>query len=138
MPFARRTAALALAATLGGLAAVAAPHPRTAGAAPRPGPETPSVLLLTVDPATAASRSTVLVCGPAGGLHPDPTTACRLVARVDGDLAGLDVDPGLCTLEHAPLTVRALGFWQDRPVSYARTFDNRCALRRGTGTLFDF
>ncbi|MDZ5444957.1 SSI family serine proteinase inhibitor [Micromonospora sp. 4G57] len=138
MPFARHATALALAATLGGLAAVAAPHPRPAEAAPRPGPETPSVLLLTVDSGTAGSRATVLVCGPAGGLHPDPTTACRLVARVDGDLAALDVDPGPCTLEHAPLTVRAVGFWQDRPVSYSRTFDNRCTLRRGTGALFDF
>ena len=138
MPFARRTAALALAAALGGLAAVAAPHPRAAEAAPRPGPETPSVLLLTIDPATAGPRATVLICGPAGGLHPDPATACRLVARVDGDLAALDVAPGPCTLEHAPLTVRAVGRWQDRPVSYTRTFDNRCALRRGTGALFDF
>ncbi|MBC8994524.1 proteinase inhibitor I4 serpin, partial [Micromonospora chalcea] len=45
MPFARRTAALALVAALGALAAPASP----AQAAPRPGPQTPSVLLLTVD-----------------------------------------------------------------------------------------
>lgn len=67
-----------------------------------------------------------------------PTTACRLVARVDGDLAALDVDPGPCTVEHAPLTVHAVGLWQDRPVSSIRTFDNGCALRRGAGALFDF
>ncbi|WP_446214976.1 SSI family serine proteinase inhibitor [Micromonospora sp. IBHARD004] len=60
------------------------------------------------------------------------------MARVDGDLAALDVEPGPCTLEHAPLTVRAVGFWHDLPVSYTRTFDDRCALRRGTGALFEF
>ncbi|SBT41128.1 SSI family serine proteinase inhibitor [Micromonospora auratinigra] len=136
MPFARRTAALALAAALGVLATSAAARP--AAAAPRPGPQLPSVLLLTVDDGVGAPRATVLTCGPAGGLHPDPTTACRLVARVDGDLDALSVDPSPCIEVYAPLTVRAVGFWQDRPVAYARSFDNRCLLRHGTAALFDF
>lgn len=136
MPFARPTAALALAAALGGLTAVAAPG--AAGAAPRPGPETPSVLLLTVDGGGADLRATVLVCGPAGGLHPDPVAACRLVARVDGDLDALDVDADPCTTVYAPVVARAVGFWQDRPVRYTRTFDNRCLLTRATATLFAF
>ncbi|MEU1837651.1 SSI family serine proteinase inhibitor [Micromonospora chersina] len=136
MPFARRTAALALAAALGCLAATAAPA--AAGAAPRPGPETPSALLLTVEGGGDDPRATLLVCGPAGGLHPDPATACRLVARVDGHLDALDVRPGPCTREYAPVTARAVGFWQDRPIAYTRTFDNRCELRRGTDALFDF
>lgn len=135
MPFARRTAALALAAALGCLAATAAPA--AAGAVPRPGPETPSALLLTVE-GGGDVRATLLVCGPAGGPHPDPATACRLVARVDGHLDALDVRPGPCTREYAPVTARAVGFWQDRPVAYTRTFDNRCELRRGTDALFDF
>ncbi|WNM38617.1 SSI family serine proteinase inhibitor [Micromonospora halotolerans] len=136
MPFAPRTAALALAAALGGLAATAAPT--AAGAAPRPGPETPSALLLTVDAGGGDVRATVLTCGPEGGLHPDPATACRLVARVDGHLDALEVQPGPCTREYAPVTARAVGFWQDRPVAYTRTFDNRCHLHRGTDVLFDF
>ncbi|GAA3777218.1 SSI family serine proteinase inhibitor [Micromonospora maritima] len=136
MPFARRTAALALAAALGSLAAVTAAGP--AGAAPRPGPETPSVLLLTVDAGDADVRATVLVCGPAGGLHPDPVAACRLVARVDGHLDALDVGTDPCTSQYAPVTARAVGFWQDRPVTYTRTFANDCLLRRATATLFTF
>lgn len=136
MPLARRSAALAVAAALGGPAGLAAAPP--AGAAPRPGPETPSVLLLTVDDHHDGARSTVLICGPAGGLHPDPVAACRLVARVNGHLDALSVDPAPCTREYAPLTARAVGFWQDRPVTYARTFDNGCLLHRGTGALFDF
>ncbi|MFI5837676.1 SSI family serine proteinase inhibitor [Micromonospora sp. NPDC051300] len=135
MPFTRRTAALALAAVLGGLASVAAPG--SAGAAPRPGPETPSVLLLTVD-GGADVRATVLVCGPAGGLHPDPVAACRLVARVDGDLDALDVDADPCTTVHAPVVARAVGVWQDRPVHYTHTFGNRCLLTRATAALFTF
>ncbi|KAB1901238.1 SSI family serine proteinase inhibitor, partial [Micromonospora sp. AMSO31t] len=68
----------------------------------------------------------------------DPATACRLVARVDGHLDALEVQLGPCTREYAPVTARALGFWQDRPVTYTRTFDNRCHLLRGTDVLFDF
>jgi len=130
MPFARRTAALALVAALG---APASP----AQAAPRPGPQTPSVLLLTVDDG-AGVRATVLTCGPAGGLHPDPFTACRLVARVDGDLDALDVDGAPCTSQYAPVVARAAGFWQARPVSYTRTFTNPCLMQRTTASLFTF
>ncbi|MFJ8204045.1 SSI family serine proteinase inhibitor [Micromonospora chalcea] len=130
MPFARRTAALALVAALG---APASP----AQAAPRPGPQTPSVLLLTVDDG-AGVHATVLTCGPTGGLHPDPITACRLVARVDGDLDALDVDGAPCTSQYAPVVARAAGFWQNRPVSYTRTFANPCLMQRTTATLFTF
>ncbi len=130
MPFARRTAALALVAALG---APASP----AQAAPRPGPQTPSVLLLTVDDG-AGVRATVLTCGPTGGLHPDPITACRLVARVDGDLDALDVDGAPCTSQYAPVVARAAGFWQNRPVSYTRTFTNPCLMQRTTASLFTF
>ncbi|MCM0679096.1 subtilase-type protease inhibitor, partial [Micromonospora phytophila] len=65
-------------------------------------------------------------------------TACRDVASVNGDLAALEVDPGLCTLEYAPVTARAWGLWQDRPVSYTETFGNRCEMLRETGSLFAF
>ncbi|MEW2444050.1 SSI family serine proteinase inhibitor [Micromonospora marina] len=133
MPFARRTAALALVAALGGLTAPASP----AQAAPRPGPEIPSVLLLTVDDG-AGVRATVLTCGPTGGLHPDPFTACRLVARVDGDLDALDVDGAPCTSQYDPVVARAVGFWQNRPVSYTRTFGNACLMQRTTASLFTF
>ncbi|MFD6264613.1 SSI family serine proteinase inhibitor [Micromonospora chalcea] len=133
MPFARRTAALALTAALGGLAAPASP----AHAAPRPGPQTPSVLLLTVDDG-AGVRATVLTCGPTGGLQADPVTACRLVARVNGDLDALDVDGAPCTSQYAPVVARAAGFWQNHPISYTRTFANPCLMHRTTATLFTF
>ncbi|MEH0829766.1 MULTISPECIES: SSI family serine proteinase inhibitor [unclassified Micromonospora] len=141
MPLARRAAVAATAAalTVAGLTAQAALLPQAAQAAPRSGAESPSVLLLAVDRAgTAEDRSSVLVCGPTGGTHPDAATACRTLAHVDGNLAALSVDPGPCTFEYAPVTVHAWGFWQDRPVAWSETYSNRCMLLRGTGALFAF
>ncbi|MEH0845400.1 SSI family serine proteinase inhibitor [Micromonospora sp. CPCC 205711] len=139
MPFARRAATLAVAATLTSLAAGTALLPGAAEAAPRPGPETPSVLVLRMDrPAAGEHRSALLICGPTGGTHPDAATACRTVARVDGDLDALGTDQGPCLLEYAPVTVHAWGFWQDRPVAWSKTYDNRCRMLRGTGALFAF
>ncbi|MFI6262698.1 SSI family serine proteinase inhibitor [Micromonospora sp. NPDC051006] len=139
MPFAQRIVALVAATLLaaGGLTAEAAAHPRAAHAADLDQPA--SVLLLTVQPHSATPRTRVLLCGPSGGDHPAAATACRTVAGVDGDLATLTLDPDtLCTLEYAPVTVRAFGFWGDRPVTHTRTFDNRCGLLRETGDLFAF
>ncbi|MEE3921857.1 SSI family serine proteinase inhibitor [Micromonospora sp. BRA006-A] len=95
------------------------------------------MLLLTVDDG-AGLRATVLTCGPTGGLHPDPITACRLVARVDGDLDALDVDGAPCTSRYDPVTARAVGVWETRPVSYTRTFTNACLMQRTTASLFTF
>ncbi|MGK5444327.1 SSI family serine proteinase inhibitor [Micromonospora sp. URMC 105] len=140
MPLARRAtvAATAAALTVAGLTATAL-LPQAAQAAPRSGTQSPSVLLLAVDrPGTAEDRSTVLVCGPTGGTHPDAATACRTLAQVNGDLTALSVDPGPCTFEYAPVTVHAWGYWQDRPVAWSETYSNRCLLLRGTGALFAF
>ncbi|RKN37816.1 SSI family serine proteinase inhibitor [Micromonospora endolithica] len=134
MPFAQRIAALTT-ATLVATGALAAPAAHAA--TPRPAPT--SVLLLSVVGHTDGSlRTAALRCEPAGGGHPHAAAACGDVAAVDGDLAALAVDPGLCTLEYAPVTVRAVGLWRDHPLSYVETFDNRCQLLRETGTLFAF
>ncbi|WBB68599.1 SSI family serine proteinase inhibitor [Micromonospora sp. WMMD812] len=135
MPFAQRIAAFVAATLLlaGGL---------TAGAARPAAAHTghpASALLLTVQPATATPRASVLLCGPSGGDHPAAPAACGALAHVDGDLATLNLDPDtLCTLEYAPVTVRALGFWGERPVTYSKTYANRCVLLRETGDLFAF
>ncbi|TDB74973.1 SSI family serine proteinase inhibitor [Micromonospora sp. KC723] len=133
MPFTRRATAAAL--TITGLAA--ALLPATAQAAPRSGPQTPSVLLLSTEQ-PGDHRSAVLVCEPAGGTHPDAADACHAVAHVNGDLSALAFDEGPCTFEYAPVTAHAWGFWQDRPVAWSKTYSNRCLLLRGTRALFDF
>ncbi|MER7457663.1 SSI family serine proteinase inhibitor [Micromonospora sp. NPDC126480] len=137
MPLAKRVAALIAAAVLGTAALAVAATPAHAAPAER---ATTSVLLLSVVPhTTGAPRAAALRCEPTGGTHPRAASACQDVATVDGNLAALsDVDPGFCTLEYAPVTVRAIGLWRDRPVSYTETFGNRCALLRETGALFAF
>lgn len=136
MPFVQRVAALFALTVLATGALTAATTPRAAHAAPdRP----ISVLLLTVLPHVHGEpRAAALRCDPAGGTHPAATTACQAVAAVDGDLGAMTPEPGPCTLEYAPVTARALGFWQDQPVSWVKTFGNRCALLRETGSLFAF
>ncbi|MGV9808340.1 SSI family serine proteinase inhibitor, partial [Micromonospora chersina] len=90
------------------------------------------------EPRQARDRHEVLAAQP-GGVSVERRPEDRVVvARVDGHLDALDVRPGPCTREYAPVTARAVGFWQDRPIAYTRTFDNRCELRRGTDALFDF
>ncbi|MGB2572153.1 SSI family serine proteinase inhibitor [Micromonospora citrea] len=135
MSLARRAAAVVTAAILAVAAAMLLPRP--AEAAPRVGPHTPSVLVLQTE-RQDEQRTALLLCGPTGGTHPDAATACRTVARVDGDLAALEFDEGPCTYEYAPVTVHAWGYWQDRPVNWSETYGNRCLMLRGTGALFDF
>ncbi|MDO3704957.1 SSI family serine proteinase inhibitor [Micromonospora sp. C28SCA-DRY-2] len=137
MPFAQRVAALFAVTVLATGALTAATTPRAARAAATDRPT--SVLLLTVLPHVHGEpRAAALRCHPAGGTHPAATTACQAVAAVHGDLGAMTPEPGPCTLEYAPVTARALGFWQGRPVSWAKTFGNRCALLRETGSLFAF
>ncbi|GAA4078660.1 SSI family serine proteinase inhibitor [Actinomadura miaoliensis] len=96
---------------------------------------------LTVAPVQGAGRvaSASLRCGPDGGSHPDPVRACDQLRRVNGNVARLPERPGRCTLEYAPVRVRAHGTWKGRPRDYARTYSNRCAAIRGTGgVLFKF
>ena len=88
------------------------------------------------DPATA--RSIKLTCEPAGGTHPDPETACKQLAQVNGDFGALNVNPGPCILIWAPVTVTAKGTWRGTPVSYQETFPNSCVLGRQTGAVFAF
>ncbi|NJP34043.1 SSI family serine proteinase inhibitor [Micromonospora thermarum] len=140
MPLAQRVAALSAAAVLGTAAlTVAATPAHAAPAQPALAEQATSVLLLSVVPhTTGAPRAAALRCEPVGGTHPYAASACQDLAAADGDLASLSGNPGFCTLEYAPVTVRAVGFWQDRPVSYTETFGNRCELLRETGSLFAF
>lgn len=135
MPLAQRVAALCAAAVLGTATLAVAATPAHAA----PTDQATSVLVLSVTPhATGVPRAAVLRCEPAGGTHPRAASACQDVAAVDGNLAALSVNPGFCTLEYVPVTVQAVGLWQNRPVAYSETFGNRCELLRETGALFAF
>lgn len=80
-----------------------------------------------------------LTCYPHGGTHPDPYGACGQLEAAGGDVSALSEDPGPCTLEYNPVTVRSQGLWGNTYSVYEETFANKCAANRDTGgVLFDF
>ncbi|OLR94588.1 SSI family serine proteinase inhibitor [Actinokineospora bangkokensis] len=120
--------------TLTGLVAAAAalvPTAHPAAAAPH------GRLVLATDDGDRVVRVVDLRCGPDGGSHPAPAAACRALRAVDGALDALQAPAGtLCTMEMAPVRVRAVGHWGRERVDYSATFSNPCALATATGPVF--
>ncbi|NSC20987.1 protease inhibitor SIL-V5 [Streptomyces albus subsp. chlorinus] len=140
--FTRRLAGTAAAATAVALPLLAAPAVAAQPATGRPVPErpAPSTLYLTVSgPQQVWGHGARLTCDPnPRGSHPRAAEACAALDRANGDLDALPGDPGLCTMEHAPVTVSARGTHEGRPVTWEKTYPNSCALHRATGPVFDF
>ncbi|MFI1014289.1 SSI family serine proteinase inhibitor [Streptomyces sp. NPDC020965] len=124
--------AVVTAVTLLGLTAATAPG-LTA-------PAVPAGLLLTVSgDSDTWIRGVHLLCEPApGGQHPRAVDACYSLDQVKGDLDALRVDPRLCTLEYAPVTVTARGEHRGRAIAWSKKFGNYCAMASATGPIFDF
>ncbi|NRQ37469.1 serine protease [Nonomuraea sp. NN258] len=71
--------------------------------------------------------------------HPVPSAACATLERVGGNPALLTRRPNVaCTMEYAPVTVTAVGYWDGSAYRYRQTFANRCELFATTGSLFQF
>ncbi|MFC5060120.1 SSI family serine proteinase inhibitor [Saccharothrix xinjiangensis] len=79
-----------------------------------------------------------LVCEPNGGLHPRADETCSILSEVDGDVAGLVPGDGACTLEYAPVRVKAIGKWRGEKRTFEAEFPNACVMRSHTGPVFDF
>ncbi|MER7708407.1 SSI family serine proteinase inhibitor [Kitasatospora sp. NPDC097605] len=92
---------------------------------PNPGSGMPHVVTLDCPPDSVTT-------------HPDPFTACRLLDSVNGDLAQLNVDPGVCNDLYDPYTVTATGVYRGRQLAFQQTYGNHCVLLRTTGAFFDF
>ncbi|SDI25101.1 Subtilisin inhibitor-like [Sinosporangium album] len=109
-------------------------------------PHAQSSLVLSVTVGTAAPNGprptpkvVTLRCDRDSGSHPTPRAACDLLRKVNGNAANLNVDPGgICTREYIPHTARLLGKWRGRPVSFEKTFGNRCEMIKTTGAVFTF
>jgi hypothetical protein len=87
----------------------------------------------------AGEKTVSLSCEPAGGSHALASEACAQLAKAYGDIAAIPAADGMCTLEYAPVTVRAMGFWLGQSKMYEKTFSNRCTAIRDTGGhLFNF
>ncbi|MGW4110300.1 SSI family serine proteinase inhibitor [Actinosynnema sp. NPDC004786] len=81
---------------------------------------------------------TQLTCEPAGGLHPRAEEVCLALSGVDGRLEGLSNGEAMCTLEYAPVKVRASGTWRGESRTFEAEFPNSCVMQAQTGPVFDF
>lgn len=110
--------------------------PATATAAP----QAPSQLRLTVAPAGEPTRTALLTCSPAGGTHPDASSACGALTSARGNFREIDTgrESARCPMVYSPVSVRAEGRWRGTPVVYQETFDNTCLLSARTGAVFRF
>ncbi|MFD7655056.1 SSI family serine proteinase inhibitor [Actinosynnema sp. NPDC059797] len=79
-----------------------------------------------------------LVCEPNGGLHPRADESCAVLSAVDGDVGSLTPTAVACTLEYAPVRVKATGKWRGEKRTFEAEFPNACVMRSHTGPVFDF
>ncbi|MGW7381932.1 SSI family serine proteinase inhibitor [Streptomyces sp. NPDC054794] len=81
-------------------------------------------------------RSALLLCDPPQG-HPHAAEACAELAAAGGDIGRIPPrEDAVCALIYAPVTARATGVWQGRPVEYRETFANACVMTARTGSVF--
>ncbi|MER7077147.1 Subtilisin inhibitor-like [Saccharopolyspora kobensis] len=99
-----------------------------------------STLNLTVSSANRdeVPRNAVLNCHPAGGTHPHAASACQTLNAVGGDLTKLTEAQSTCNFIHKPVTYTARGTWQGRPVTFEKTYSNKCIADASTGKVFAF
>ena len=124
------------------LAACGGPaQPTGPGEAPSPG-ATPGTASPSTVPSAASGLTIVhrdggkrstwrLTCSPAGGTHPNPSTACEVLEANDG-AALRPVDPStLCTQVYAgPDTATVKGTWRGQDVSSRFKLTNGCEIAR--------
>lgn len=96
-----------------------------------------SSFLLSVERAQS-HQFTHLTCEPAGGLHPRAEEVCLALSGVDGRLEALSTGEAMCTLEYAPVRVRASGTWRGETRAFEAEFPNWCVMVAETGPVFDF
>ncbi|TYK46055.1 SSI family serine proteinase inhibitor [Actinomadura decatromicini] len=106
-----------------------------AQAAPAQAREPAAAYRLWVTPERGHGTVRTLTCDPDGGTHQDPRRACAQLKSVRGEVSRIPAQDGVCTLEYAPVRVRAEGRWHGAPRHFARTYGNRCAAVRETGGI---
>lgn len=94
----------------------------------------PSVYFVTVKPMVGQQQShAMLACKPKAGTHPYREQACAQLLPVAGRIEAIPPADGLCTMEYAPVKVRAAGVWKGIPYKYEEVFSNRCEANLQTG-----
>lgn len=96
-------------------------------------------LTLTVAALDGDAETVRLACEPAGGSHPNASSACAEIVAAQGDFDKLATDEmTACTMEYQPVVAIVEGTWRGEPISWQREFSNGCTLRTATGTVFVF
>ncbi|MGQ0467640.1 MAG: SSI family serine proteinase inhibitor [Sporichthyaceae bacterium] len=98
-----------------------------------------TALTISVREQDSPRMSASLRCNPTSGTHPKKDDACVEIASSGGDLEKL---PGrqtfaACAKIFLPVSVRADGLAEGKPVAYKKTFPNRCELGVATGSVFE-
>ncbi|MFF8972949.1 SSI family serine proteinase inhibitor [Streptomyces sp. NPDC014995] len=87
------------------------------------------------DSRSGGTRNTLLLCDPPRG-HSRAAEACADLASAGGDIRVIPPQEGVCSLVYAPVTAKARGWWNRRPVKYTKTFANACVMYAQTGAVF--
>ncbi|MDP9841204.1 SSI family serine proteinase inhibitor [Streptosporangium lutulentum] len=102
-----------------------------------PAPENQRSLALSVSVGGAPARKSFLDCDQDLSDRPALITSCDMIHKVGGDLSKMTYDIDMiCTAEYSPHTVRAIGNWDGRFVSFTKTYDNACEMTALTGPVF--
>lgn len=81
------------------------------------------------------SHGTLLRCDPPQG-HPHAADACAGLAAAGGDIARIPQKDVFCPMIYAPVTARAHGEWNGRPVEFQETYAGKCVMNARTGSVF--
>lgn len=94
-------------------------------------------LYLEVNPEVGPTERSVLSC-PHGHGHARGEEACIQLTGVGGEIGLLEAADGMCTKEHAPVTLKSFGLWEGKFVYYEGDFGNHCEGMLATGgAVFD-
>jgi len=104
-----------------------------------PGEPEGAYVLMIIPGDTASTRSHTLLCGPDGGTHAAPTSACDQLRDAEGRLGSIPADAGPCTKVYDPVRVSAHGIWRGHSRHFTKVYGNQCEAVRATGgSLFSF
>lgn len=95
-------------------------------------------LTLSYEADAGNATAVELGCDPATGPHPKKKQACAALSRAGGHPGRITPARTMCYLIYAPVHAHVTGTWRGRPITWSRTYGNRCEMNRATGILFAF
>lgn len=106
--------------------------PEGTGSAPSTGPGGAISLTIVVDPGEGVTTSWTLTCDPAGGDHPDPATACQVLADHTAALQPVRQGVSCTQVFGGPETATVTGTYRGEAVNARFARNNGCETTRWT------